>query len=357
MTTLSTKISLLSLSLVALAACDVAEPEFGAGEVDDRCAYCSGGIKLNTSWLGSFEFGEFENAFMSWHNDTSLEAVKLNVLYKGNYYPITLQSVWAVDGQIFGKGDGQTYSGHQFDESVWSFKVMIEGDKVDVTVKIKSVTDNNGKDWKYVFKHNYKATDEYGNCLEKKDPKNQEGDDDDGECMVPICQDDPDMIGIQYDAIVTENITVDTVTGNIVKAAKPSMYWGCVSGAVGKAGSWGYRLDRIGHEVPAFQGAVRMVRADYCGIGYSMTEIGTEVSPSDVYGINGWAVATVDTEAIWGPDGALCVSHPRLDSEYANANDIKKVCEDLGGHIPKECDAGSDYSDWTDALFWTKVAP
>jgi hypothetical protein len=354
MTILNIRTAVLTLALASVAGCDA--EDFGAGDVSLRPG--GNGILFNTSWIGTFDFGEFHDEFSTLHNDTMLQGVTVTSEYKGNYYSIPLQSVWAEDGQIFGKGDGQTFSGHQFDESVWSFQMLIDGDKVDVTVKIKSVTDDGGKNWKYVFKHNYNATDANGNCLvsqskEAKKGEESDGEGDDQECLIPVCQDDPDMIGEQYEAIVTEDITVDTVTGVIEKSAKPAMYWGCVSGAVGKAGNWGYRLEHLDHEHSMFEAAVRMVRADYCGTGDSFTTPGQQVTLTDIFGYNHLA-QSYKTEAIWDPKGAACVYQPRLAAEWPDALSVIKMCEQLGApRIPKECLYGDDLSTYADALYWS----
>lgn len=352
MTILNIRTVLLSLALATVTGCDAEDSGFGEGDVSLRP---NNGIFFNTSWLGSFEFGEFQNKFGVWHKDTSLKGVKLSVLYKGNYESVELESVWAVDGQIYGKKGEQTYSGHQFDESFWSFQMMIDGNQTDVNVKIKSITDNNGKDWKYVFKHDYKATDGNGNCLvnakEGKGEKGEgEGEGDDQDCLFPICEDDPDMLGVQYDAIVTGDITVDTLTGNIDKAEKPSMYWGCVSGAVGKAGNWGYRLEHLG-DVEAFQGAVRMVRADYCGTGDSFTTPGQMLTTTDIYGISN-LTQSYKLETLWDSKGATCVHMPRMASDWPDATAVIKTCDMLGApRIPKECDPSDDLNTYQDVLY------
>lgn len=63
---------------------------------------------------------------------------------------------------------------------------------------------------------------------------------------------------------------------------------------------------------PAHQACVRMVRADYCGDGQSLTINGTEIDMYDGLGLkDADPTAEWDLEAEWTPKGAQCVSHVR----------------------------------------------
>lgn len=67
------------------------------------------------------------------------------------------------------------------------------------------------------------------------------------------------------------------------------------------------------------QACVRMVRADYCGDGTSLTVVGTEIDAWDGLGIKDEdATATWDLEAEWSANGAQCVSHVR----WVTTNDM-----------------------------------
>jgi hypothetical protein len=67
-------------------------------------------------------------------------------------------------------------------------------------------------------------------------------------------------------------------------------------------------------------GALRSIRADYCGTGHPYTKQGTDV---DWLNIGGWlthdAVAYPNVEAIWGETGALCLDTRRFDDGKAIA--------------------------------------
>lgn len=62
---------------------------------------------------------------------------------------------------------------------------------------------------------------------------------------------------------------------------------------------------------------VRMLRADYCGDGRSFTEDGTLIGINDPSGIQTDAGQALATEAVWGPNGAVCVERTRSDARDA----------------------------------------
>jgi hypothetical protein len=91
----------------------------------------------------------------------------------------------------------------------------------------------------------------------------------------------------------------------------------CTGGAQGKCVRFGYKPWRTladGQSLaPYYQACVRLVRADYCGNGVGHTRNGTPIDIFDRIGIQADEVAPGMTlEAVWGPEGALCVRHPRL---------------------------------------------
>lgn len=75
------------------------------------------------------------------------------------------------------------------------------------------------------------------------------------------------------------------------------------------------------------EAGLRSIRADYCGNGVAMTEIGIDI---DWDSTGGWLTvdaANEPVEAIWTDDGAICVSNPR----YVALDTIPcaKKCGDL----------------------------
>lgn len=320
MTTSNLRHSLLALSLASLAACDPQEPEFGDGEVDDRCVSC-GGIRLNTNKIGAHVFSEIDTTGEK-HDGVALDYVEL-------YRHGKLDKVAVENGQLVGSIGNTTYDGRQFERSVWHLKVeMGPGDWVDATMRItRAEADPNGQyGWKYTMVHQY-----FGG------PKED----------VPNCDKDENAAnGEEFDAVVTGNITVGE-KANLV-ARDNTIFIGCLSGGVGKAGYWGYPLHKVGtHE--HFTAAVRMVRADYCGIGESFTKPGQALSVTDVWGYNTLA-QNVELEALWDDNGAACVYQPRLAGTFDLA-DVQHTCADLGGREIKECKSYWGLGDLPDVLY------
>lgn len=60
------------------------------------------------------------------------------------------------------------------------------------------------------------------------------------------------------------------------------------------------------------QACTRMIRADYCGDGTSWTEDGTLINIIDILGIQK-DTANWPVEAEWDVDGAVCLSHTRIE--------------------------------------------
>ena len=99
----------------------------------------------------------------------------------------------------------------------------------------------------------------------------------------------------------------------------------CPGGAAAKALMWGYSP---WDNVPYYQAAFRMARADYCGNGKPHTLLGTTIGFRDLYGYNKKAIHSVPEaalsvsgtfrfEAAWSLDpnkGALCLSRWRWNA-------------------------------------------
>lgn len=100
---------------------------------------------------------------------------------------------------------------------------------------------------------------------------------------------------------------------------------GCIAGSVGKSAIWGYRpwYDDNNHtyqqeDLERFQASSRMIMADYCGDGISYTAKGTPIYLQDKIGVNDSFAGSSgpQDEAVWSPDGALCLDLPRLHSGF-----------------------------------------
>lgn len=115
----------------------------------------------------------------------------------------------------------------------------------------------------------------------------------------------------------------------------------CTSGAIGKCVRFGYRpwAKRDGTALWDYhQACVRMMRADYCGDGNPFTRNGTLINLDDTLGIQKADPGEPSTfEAGWGPNGALCVHHPRIP-ENVTLEALEKRCPDhLAGRTGAVC--------------------
>ena len=87
------------------------------------------------------------------------------------------------------------------------------------------------------------------------------------------------------------------------------------------------------------QSCTRMIRADYCGDGTPYTSDGTPIDVFDSYGKNIEYVPFWDLDAVWGPDGALCINYEADGSGRRSTEPVH--CAD---RIP---DCGSYQGSWT----------
>jgi hypothetical protein len=306
-------------ALLLATACD-AEPELMApdrpdhGQVELRPGVSNGGgVYLNTSVVGADEV----DLTKALHAEVKLVNVKIKVNKKLQL----LDSVWADEGQLFGKIGATTYSGAAFLGAEVRVRLFTQNYyNVEVPYVISAFTPGTPEATpRYTFKYWDGAVHKY------------------------LCA--PDSVE-QAAAIVLDSFSVDGTTGAITTRAN-TIYLGCASGAVGKAPTWGYTPWALG--LADFEAMVRMVRADYCGDGVSWTTPGRAVTISDVWGINNFAPVAGATEAIWGPSGALCIGQPR-DPLITPAS---VVC---GGTPVPPCPANVSLATYPDALAWLKSA-
>jgi len=90
----------------------------------------------------------------------------------------------------------------------------------------------------------------------------------------------------------------------------------CTSGAEGKCVLFGYRPWESRAGVPMgdlLRACIHLLRADYGGDDRPSTRNGTVVNLYDRFGIQDPGAADgMEFEAAWGPEGAVCVAHPRI---------------------------------------------
>lgn len=302
---------LLGVLLFALTACDsVTDDDVTSADdpVEFRPGGNNGGVWLNTSYTN---IDEIDTAKVL-HDGVTLQDVKIKV---GNKMKV-LDQVWAVDGELFGKIGATTYRGDAFLNA--EMRVFNQQYSATVTVTISAYTA--GSPPSYQLKQTYFNGQ-----------------------IVYVCNRE-DTVG-PYESYVFSDLTVAEASGDITTRAN-TLYLGCHKGAVGKAGTWGYLPWDIG--LADFEAMVRVVRADYCGDGTSYTHPGAAVTLTDVWGINSFAAQAGPTEAVWGPNGALCLSNGRDP-----ATPVSTVLCD-GAPLPT-CPPDVSLETYPEALLWSRT--
>jgi hypothetical protein len=159
------------------------------------------------------------------------------------------------------------------------------------------------------------------------------------------------LFDLEYSAVLYGDVRVSelgTVTSDATVATVA-----CVSGAVGKAGLWGYPpwvsmyLSRTG--VQQLQAATRAIRADFCGDGVSHTKDGTPLQIRDRF-TSMFADPIEATESVWTTNRSACrVTADRLDSGATYT---------CGGTLMNSCDkSAADWLNGPDQFMWIKVDP
>jgi hypothetical protein len=106
------------------------------------------------------------------------------------------------------------------------------------------------------------------------------------------------------------------------------------------------------------QTCVRAIRADYCGNGDSLTRPGLEVNIFDAVGIQR-DTADWKAEAAWTPDGARCVSDPRLervpgDDKQGVKDYVLRYCPSVWSAAPCGVDAPRPRDRASAPRMWTE---
>ncbi len=137
--------------------------------------------------------------------------------------------------------------------------------------------------------------------------------DPDTDNTAPLCENSEDFGRL---ARVTDGMHVDGDTGTIVVGDPGLRHIGCLSSAPAKAVELGYEPTPEGEQ--AYVLATRIVRADYCADGHPYTYPGNLFDiednlegPTTLADVEAELTGTQAVEAIWGPDGVLCVGSPR----------------------------------------------
>lgn len=287
----------------------------------------SGGIIFNTPAFGEMTGAELVLGAAS-PDGTVLNAVlvKSGEGESAQYFELT--SLRAENGELKGghslDGDDTDidFTGEDFEESEW----YVSANGKSYSYEISSVRVDDGV-------HHYLLAD----LTEGSEQ--------------PPC---PDPHGLQAqgtEAVVIGNMTADSTNGDIsYNPIAGSMFFACVTGGVGKTVGLGYKPYDPSVGMQRFETAVRAVRNDICGDGGSWTEQGTPIQLQDKEDINAWADALNPAEAVYGPEGALCVgTMTRLGTPYANISCSNK-------QTPPKCGDGTSYYANAAAFVFTRLA-
>jgi hypothetical protein len=114
----------------------------------------------------------------------------------------------------------------------------------------------------------------------------------------------------------------------------------CTSGALGKCVRFGYPPWGAADGAPlrdVYNACIRMVRADYCGDGAPTTKDGQRIDIYDDLAIQRHENdATMDFEAGWSADGAVCVRHVRV-KENTSLESLVATCPRLNDRVGPAC--------------------
>ena len=349
-------IALMS-SLLTTAACDPpgvhdALPAANGDEDEDelqfRTTYGSGSganppVYGNTSAIGDHPFNELDGLGVL-HDGSRLLGVYPWDPVTQTWGATAFSRVWVeADGELRARLGTTIYRGSQLERSRW----LIEKQQGGVT-QTREMTihayarDPQEKLHRYVLA--YPDNRGYGAHAHNARVPRLPGD------RRSACV--PDENG-NIEAVLLADHHVDLASSQVSTRANTLMF-ACLSGALGKALRWGYRPGTANIDGAAYQAAIHMVRADYCGDGVSWTEPGQEIDLRDNYAVNDWKNPGqfTATEAIWGTNGAICLGTPRLQGQFS-AGDI--VCPN--GPLPA-CDQLDEADTFAlSGALWTRIWP
>jgi hypothetical protein len=164
----------------------------------------------------------------------------------------------------------------------------------------------------------------------------------------PLCEDGPD--GRRQAIPVAGRFS--SADGRFGAGGSGSFELACTAGAMGKCIRFGYHPWQVGdlqkpvshHDgepmpsyLDLYNACIRMVRADYGGVGTGTTRNGMLIDLYDDHGIQAPdADHPMAFEAGWTQDGAVCVNHPRV-KENISLGEIATRWHRLAGRTGASC--------------------
>jgi len=236
------------------------------------------GGTFNTAWLGDMPLMRLVPPGSEVASETGDGVIYFIEVFDGEeYLPVT--NVAVPNGTLVLTAGGETYTGGAVVGSRWWL------DETGTDYIVITAVGEPGVAAGYLLEHHHGDQQDY------------------------ICE--PTRAGSHWSYLV-EDIFVDVQNGDITPDSGPLLV-ACVTGAVGKAITWGFSPWYPGDDTLAlYRTGVRTVRADYCGDGWSYTDDGILIQVSNALAGRSFDDPTARTEAIFGPDGAVCLSHARF---------------------------------------------
>jgi hypothetical protein len=292
------RLALTALTALLTTACD--DPDAPAsGDVAFRTGTGQGGPVFNTNVILGSEVPAADTTGQPL-GDVTLLTVEL--LLDTTFVPVDLGSLHVDHGTLIGTHANITYAGPAFIHSRWTFEVGGQPltallTNVETSLVASLYTPGSGPEIRMLDPERLVYTFQY------LDPIKQ----------TPISTCAPDAVGGAR-MVLYGDIVVDHATGEFSERPD-TIYFGCLSGAVGKAALWGYAHDSPSlpdFSLDVLETGTRTVRADYCASGQSYTTPGKQLTLQDHWGINEHGMVPFKTEAIWEVGGpAVCVSRIR----------------------------------------------
>lgn len=289
-----------ALSALLTAACDdPAGPELADDDIGFRTGTGNGGPLFNTNKLWTSDVSMIDTTGLVLEGN---RLVGVMVSYDSEMVTLDPGSLRVESGVLIGTGKDLTFTGTDFLGSLWLFDVGGQALKAKLTNvetsalaglwdPIGTATIRNLDPERLVY------TFQYIHPLK--------------EMPVHTCDTDA-VAGARM--VLFGDISIDHAKGDVVERPN-TIYFGCISGAPGKAALWGYAHDNPSLpsvELDAFETGIRVVRADYCADGDSYTLPGQELTLQDRWGINDHGLFPFTTEALWTVGaGAKCLNRIR----------------------------------------------